>query len=90
MAIVTEKKDSLGSVANQIIEKLRKEFPNAEYLINGEVYGDEDLYIDIYVDEAELLALDGLANEITFRIWEETGYDILAMIAPMECYPIKR
>ncbi len=90
MAIVAEKKDSLENVANYIISQLRKEFPNAEYLINGEVYGDEDLYIDIYVDEAELLALDQLASEITFRIWEETGYDILAMIAPMECYPIKR
>jgi len=90
MTIVTEKKDSLESVANYIISQLRKEFPNAEYLINGEVYGDEDLYIDIYVDEKELLALDGLASEITFRSWEETGYDILAMIAPMECYPIKR
>ncbi|MBC8228325.1 hypothetical protein H8E77_02105 [bacterium] len=89
MAIVTEKKDSLESVANYIISQLRKEFPNAEYLINGEVYGDEDLYIDIYVDEAELLVLDQLASEMTFRIWEETGYDILAMIAPMECYPIK-
>ena len=89
MAIVA-KKDSLENVANYIISKLRKEFPNAEYLINGEVYGDEDLYIDIYVDEAELLALDQLANEITFRIWEETGYDILAMVAPMECYPIER
>jgi len=89
MAIVTEKTDSLESVANYIISQLRKEFPNAEYLINGEVYGDEDLYIDIYVDEAELLVLDQLASEMTFRIWEETGYDILAMIAPMECYPIK-
>ena len=61
-----------------------------EYLINGEVYGDEDLYIDIFVDEAELLALDRLASEITFRFWEETDYDILAMVAPMECYQIKR
>jgi hypothetical protein len=85
-----EKKDSLESVANYIIEELRKEFPDAEYLINGEVYGDEDRYIDLYVDDTELLALDGLANEITFRLWEETGYDILAMVAPMECYPIKR
>lgn len=85
-----ELNETLESVANQIISQLRKEFPHAEYLINGEVYGDEDLYIDIYVDESELLALDTLANEMTFRIWEETGYDILAMIAPMECYPIKR
>ena len=90
MAIVAEKKDSLENVANYIISQLRKEFPNAEYLINGEAYGDEDLYIDIYADEIELLVLDQLASEITFRIWEETGYDILAMIAPMECYPIKR
>jgi hypothetical protein len=81
MAIeVADKRDSLEKVANQIIEKLRKEFPNAEYLINGEVYGDE----------AELIALDRLASEISFRFWEETGYDTLAMVAPMKCYPIKR
>jgi hypothetical protein len=34
-----ELNETLESIANQIISQLRKEFPNAEYLINGEVYG---------------------------------------------------
>ena len=79
----------LGDVAERIIAELRQRFPTAEYLLNDEVYGDEDLYIDVYVEEDELLGLDRFASELTYRYWENTGYDILAMVAPRDCYPIK-
>ena len=87
---LTARELSLEEVAEKIIAKLQEEYPEAEYLINGEVYGEGDLYIDIYIDEKDLLALDRLANEISFRYWEETGYNILPMVAPIECYPIRR
>lgn len=80
---------TLGDVAEMIIAELRQRFPTAKFLLNDEVYGDEDLYIDTYVDEDELLALDRFASELTYRYWEETGYDILPMVAPRDCYPIK-
>ncbi len=80
---------TLGDVAKRIIAELQERFPTAEFLLNDEVYGDEDLYIDIYVDEDELLDLDRFANELAYRYWEKTGYDILPMVASRECYPIK-
>lgn len=80
---------TLVDVAERIIADLQERFPTAEFLLNDEVYGDEDLYIDIYVDEDELLVLDRFANELTYRYWENTGYDIMPMVAPRDCYPIK-
>jgi len=91
MAIeVAEKKETLENIADKIISQLRQQFPKAEFLLNGETYGDADLYLDIYIDEPDLIELDRLANEVTFRFFEETGYDILPMVAPMESYPIKQ
>ena len=80
---------TLVDVAEKIIAELRGRFPRAEFLLNDEVYGDEDLYIDIYVDEDELLVLDRFANELTYRYWENTGYDVMPMVAPRDCFPIK-
>jgi len=76
-------------VAEKIIAELRERFPTAEFLLNGEVYGEEDLDIDVYVDEDQVVAVDGFADELTYRYWEQTGYDIFAMVAPRKCYPIK-
>jgi len=80
---------ALVDVAEIIIAELRQRFPAAKFLLNDEVYGDEDLYIDTYVDEDELLVLDRFASELTYRYWENTGYDIMPMVAPRDCYPIK-
>jgi hypothetical protein len=80
---------TLVDVAERMIADLQERFPTAKFLLNDEVYGDEDLYIDIYVDEDEVLVLDRFANELTYRYWENTGYDIMPMVAPRDCYPIK-
>jgi hypothetical protein len=80
---------TLGDVAERIVAELRERFPTAEFLLNDEVYGDEDLDIDVYVDEDQVVAVDRFASELTYRYWEQTGYDIFAMVAPKECYPIK-
>jgi hypothetical protein len=80
---------TLVDVAERVIADLQERFPAAKFLLNDEVYGDEDLYIDIYVDEDEVLVLDRFANELTYRYWENTGYDIMPMVAPRDCYPIK-
>jgi hypothetical protein len=80
---------TLGDVAERIVAELRERFPTAEFLLNDEVYGDEDLDIDVYVDEDQVVAVDRFASELTYRYWEQTGYDIFAMVAPKDCYPIK-
>lgn len=80
---------ALGDVAERIIADILKRFPGAKYLINNEVYGEEDLDIDVYVNEDQVLAVDRFASELTYRYWEQTGYNIFAMVAPRDCYPIK-
>ena len=82
-------KMALGDVAEKIIADIREKFPDAKCLINDEVYGEEDLDIEVYVDEGQVLAVDRFASELTYRYWEQTGYNIFAMVAPKECYPIK-
>ena len=78
-----------GDVVEQVIVELEAKYPTAEFLINDEVYGDEDIDIDAYVDEEIIVPLDKFANELTYRYWKQTGYDIFVMVAPRECYPIK-
>ena len=80
---------TLGDVAERIIAELRERFSTVEFLLNDEVYGEEDLDIDVYVDEDQVLVVDRFASELTYRYWEQTGYNIFAMVAPRECYPIK-
>jgi len=84
-----EEKLALGDVVERIISDIRQKFPSAKCLINDEVYGEEDLDIDVYVDEDQVVAVDRFASELTYRYWEQTGYNIFAMVAPKECYPIK-
>jgi hypothetical protein len=85
---VTERM-ALGDVAERIMADIQERFPDAKYLIDDEVYGEEDLDIDVYVDEDQVLAVDRFASELTYRYWEQTGHNIFAMVAPGECYPIK-
>lgn len=80
---------ALGDVAERIMTDIHERFPDAKYLIDDEVYGEEDLDIDVYVDEDQVLVVDRFASELTYRYWEETGYNIFAMVAPRDCYPIK-
>ena len=75
--------------AERIITDIQEKFPDAKCLLNDEVYGEEELDIDVYVDEDQVVAVDRFASELTYRYWEQTGYDIFAMVAPRECYPIK-
>jgi len=82
-------KVALGNIAERIIMDIQEQFPDAKCLLNDEVYGEEDLDIDVYVNEDQVVAVDRFADELTYRYWEQTGYDIFAMVAPRECYPIK-
>jgi len=80
---------ALGDVVERIIADIQEKFPDAKCLLNDEVYGEEDLDIDVYVDEDQVVAVDRFASELTYRYWEQTGYNIFAMVATKDCYPIK-
>ena len=90
MAKIPKRKEiGLQEVIEGIISQLQEKYPQTKILINGETYGEEDIDIDIFAPRDELIEIDRFACEITFKVWEETGHDILPMIAPMECCPIK-
>lgn len=82
-------KVALGDVAERIMVDIQEKFSGAKCLINDEVYGEEDLDIDVYVDEDQIVAVDRFASDLTYRYWEQTGCNVFAMVAPKECYPIK-
>ena len=59
---------TLGDVVEQVIAELKAKYPTAEFLINDEVYGDEDIDIDAYVDEELIVPLDRFANELRYVV----------------------
>jgi len=84
-----ETERTLGEIVEEIVSVIQQKYPQARCLLNDEVYGDEDVYVDIYVDEDLMPEVDRFAHELTYRYWQETGYDVLPIVAPKECYPIK-
>jgi len=78
-----------GAVAERIICDLEAEFPKAVFLINNEVYGDEELDIDIFVPEGDLLKVKRRAIEVTMKLEDETDHFIALTVVPLECCPIR-
>ncbi|MBM3236812.1 hypothetical protein FJZ31_11025 [Candidatus Poribacteria bacterium] len=88
-AEVATKMKSLKEVIEQISNELSKEFPNAEFLLEGETYNDEDAIIQIYVTENDLNNIGDKASELSLCSELETGYFILTMVNSIEAYPIR-
>lgn len=83
-------KMTLGAATERMIAELKKLFPEAEFLIQGETYGDaEDIIVKIFAPEDELIEISDKAHEISLRYDLETSYFILPMVIPIEHYPIK-
>ena len=80
---------SLKAVIEQIISELRGEFPNAEFLLDGETYHDEDAIIKIYAPDDDLNMISDKASELSLDSELKTGYFILTMVNPIEAYPIR-
>lgn len=79
---------SLKEVIDQIIDELRGEFPNAEFLLDGEIYNDEDTIIKIYAPDKDLNQISDKASELSLQ-WElKMGYFILPIVNAIEAYPI--
>ncbi len=69
--------------------RIRQKHGEAICLINDEVYGDQDVDIEIYVPEDKLLEVERFAHEVAFRETEGTNWFILPSVAPLESCPVK-
>ncbi len=72
-----------------IIGKVKEKYKNAVCLMSDEVYGDEDVDIEIYVPEVQLLEVEEYAHEVALRETEGTDFFILPSVAPLECCPVR-
>ncbi|MBC8461746.1 MAG: hypothetical protein H8D67_27560 [Deltaproteobacteria bacterium] len=86
--IITQR-ESLKEVIEKIIKELREEFPNVEFLLEGETYNGEDAIIQIYAPENDLNNISDKASELSLYSELETGYFILTMVNSIEAYPIR-
>ncbi len=80
-----------GAATESMIEDLRQQFPEAEFLIQGETYGSaEDIIVKIFVrDNRRITEIDRKAHELSLQYELATGYFIMPMTLPIACSPIK-
>ena len=82
---------TLRAVTESMIGELKRQFPEAEFLIQGETYGPaEDVVVKIFVrDENRLNEISDKAHELSLEYELETGYFIMPMTLPITCSPVK-
>jgi len=85
--VATQRKD-LKEVIEKIVGKLSSEFPDAEFLLEGETYSDEDAIIKIYAPSDNLNSISDKATELSLNSELEDGYFILTIVNSIEAYPI--
>jgi hypothetical protein len=80
-----------GVVTETMIDELKQQFPEAEFLIQGETYGPaEDVIVKIFVpDENRITEIDTKAHELSLKYELETGYFIMPVTLPIRCSPVK-
>lgn len=80
----------LIDLVDAIIERITQKHPDAYCLMSDEVYGDEDVDLEIYVPEEKVLEVDKLAHKVAFDLTNGTDVFILPMVASIECCPVKQ
>jgi len=76
-------------ILKEIMGAIKNRFPEATILLQDEIYEDEDLNIDIFVETEDLLSVDEEVNRVVFDLAKETDFLILPTVAPMESCPVK-
>ena len=79
----------LVDLVNAIIKRIQGKYPDAYCLMSDDVYGDEDVDLEIYVPEEKILEVDEFAHEVAFELTNGTDVFILPMVVPMEYCPVK-
>ena len=81
---------SLTDLVDAIISRITQKYPDAYCLMSDEVYGDEDVDLEIYVPEEKVLEVDKFAHEVAFELTNGKDFFILPMVASIECCPVKQ
>jgi len=74
----------------EIMDAIKNRFPEAIILLKDEIYEDEDLNIDIFVETEDLLSVDEEVSQVVFDLTKENDFLILPTVAPMEFCPVKQ
>ena len=77
-------------ILKEIMDVIKNRFPEAIVLLKDEIYEDEDLNIDIFVETEDTLGVDEEVSKIVFDLTKETDFLVLPTVAPMESCPVKR
>lgn len=77
---------SLAQAVETFKELFREQFPDSQFLIDGEGYEDEDLDLNIYLD-GDQFEVEQYAVEVSHRVQQLTGYFILPFVLPTSEYP---
>jgi len=80
----------LTDLVDAIIDRITKKYPDAYCLMSDEVYGDEDVDLEIYVPEEKVLEVDKFAHEVAFELTNGANVFILPMVVSKECCPVKQ
>ena len=85
---VAIQRKSLKEVIEKIVAELSQEFPDAEFLLEGETYNNEDAIIKIYAPSDDLNNISDKAAELSLNSELKDGYFILTMVNSIEACPI--
>jgi hypothetical protein len=80
----------LIDLVDTIIERITQKYPDTYCLMSDEVYGDEDVDLEIYVPEEKVLEVDQFAHEVAFELTNGTGILILPMVVSKEYCSVKQ
>ena len=89
-------------ILKEVIDAIKKKYPDAIILLRDEIYEDEDINLDIFVEGENILSIDEEINRLVFNFTKETDFLILTNILgtgfpnpllilypPMESCPLK-
>ncbi|MBC8231143.1 hypothetical protein H8E77_16445 [bacterium] len=77
-------------ILKEIMDAIKNRFPEAIILLKDEIYEDEDLNIDIFVETEDILSVDEEVSRVVFDLTKENDFLILPTVSPMESCPVKR
>jgi len=80
---------SLGDYVDRIVAQIEEAYPQARCPMRGETYGDEDVGIDVYVPEEQVLEVSRFAHEVALDATLGTEWLILPSVASLEFCPVK-
>jgi phosphodiesterase/alkaline phosphatase D-like protein len=64
----------------EIMDAIKNRFPEAIILLKDEIYEDEDLNINIFVETEDILSVDEEVSQVVFDLTKENDFLILPTV----------